>query len=414
MSMARPETGTEHYRAGARVFSAGDEAQCAYIVEAGRVRVESADGQTVIGSIGAGGLLGEMAMLDGAQRTASAIAEQDTVLACISRDQIESRLAVADPVLQTLIGVLMKRFRNTLDGVQGSGGMYQAVTSTPQETESGLDAGMQKGLQKVRLENELRLALQNGQLQVVYQPLQSLQTGHWAGFEALSRWRHPAQGWISPEAFIGLAEETGLIVSLGLHVFEQACQRLQEFQAVCDRGLARQSIEGKGGCVDLFMGINVSGRQLTEPGFLSEIKAIIDRHGVDPRRIKLEVTESLVIDYAAIRDWLQGCHALGFQVALDDFGTGYSGFQHLLELEFDTLKLDQAFVRSLFSNPRSMQMIKAMTAMAQALGLKLVAEGIETREHLEALTELGVDYGQGFVIARPMQAGQVLGLMEKG
>ncbi len=391
----------EHYQAGERVFASGDEADCAYIVESGRVRVETADGKTVIGSIEAGGLLGEMALLDGAHRSATAIADADTVLSVISGDQIESRLAAADPVLQTLIGVLMARFRNTLDGMQGSGGIYQAVETA----EPVANKVFQRGLEKVRMENALRAALNTDQLQVVYQPLSALASGRWVGFEALSRWHHPDQGWISPETFIGLAEETGLIVSIGLHVFEQACMRLQEFQQASDA------------CKDgetLFMGINVSGRQFAEPGFFDDIKAIIDRLGIDPTRIKLEVTESLVIDYAAIRDWLNDCHELGFQVALDDFGTGYSGFQHLLELEFDTLKLDQAFVRSMFSNHRSLQMIKAMTSMSKGLGLKLVAEGIETEEHLTALTELGIDYGQGFVIARPMDAAQILASLTKG
>ena len=265
---------------------------------------------------------------------------------------------------------------------------------------------MAKGVDKMRLESHLYQALKNNDINIMYQPMMDLNNQYWVGFEALSRWTHSKLGVIPPDVFIPLAEETGFIVEMGMIAFETACQSLLDFQQ--QRDLAYPDRK------KMFMSINVSARQLTSKTFLPSIKDIMARYAVSPKQIKIEITESLVVDYARVKTGLDQCRKMGFSLSLDDFGTGYSGFQHLLELDFQTLKIDQAFTRTMFENQRSLTLIEVVIDMAKRLNMEIVAEGIETERDNQILTKIGVDYGQGYLYARPMPKSHIIKQLKQG
>jgi diguanylate cyclase (GGDEF)-like protein len=240
---------------------------------------------------------------------------------------------------------------------------------------------------RLTLESEFRVAMDRGELSVVYQPKLDLRTGAVIGVEALLRWNHPALGNVPPSTFIPIAEETGLIVAVGRFVLERACSQLAAWRS-----------EG----LDLTMAVNLSGRQLAAPELADEISAILDRTGVDPSRLCLELTESLVMaDTIGTADTMRALHDLGVQLSIDDFGTGYSSLAYLHRFPIDELKIDRAFVAGILEHPDQETLVRAMVAMGQALRISIVAEGVETPEQAARLRDLGCDTAQGYLFAKP-------------
>ncbi|MGB1108980.1 MAG: EAL domain-containing protein [Gammaproteobacteria bacterium] len=389
------------YADGEVIFRAGDQADTAYVVESGQVHIIA--GEVLLNTLKPGALLGEMGILDNTTRTATAIANGETVLTLIDRTQMTERIANADPVLRMLIEVLLARFRSTLSRVRDNQPISEAQDAHNPYDTGTFDAST---MDKIRLEAELRNAVHGNELQVWYQPILDLNTRRWAGFESLVRWEHPERGFISPESFVALAEETGLICPIGSAVMTEACKRLARFQALRN--------EHSPGHPPLFMGVNVSARQLDDREFIETIGQVVQGAGTRSRNIKLEITESLLIDYKVVKVWVDNCRSQGFSVTLDDFGTGYSGFQHLLELEFDTVKIDQTFVRSVLINERSELMVRGIVGMAKAMKMKVVAEGVENQDQLELLADMGVDYAQGFWVGKPAKDEEIARRIDQG
>lgn len=252
---------------------------------------------------------------------------------------------------------------------------------------------------RLMLESDLRRSLERGEIKVLFQPIVRLEDRTVAGFEALLRWDHPKLGRISPSTFIPIAEETGFIVQLGNFAIERTALELAAWQRSLD-------VEPP-----IFASVNVSSRQLLRHDLLHDVKTVIARTGVLPSSLKLELTESLVMEnpeYAA--QMLARIHELGAGLSLDDFGTGYSALSYLQRFPFDTIKIDQSFVRQMGKG--STVILRSIVKMAQELGLAIVAEGAESEEDAQALQELGCDYAQGFVFGEPMtvlQARQLVG-----
>jgi diguanylate cyclase (GGDEF)-like protein/PAS domain S-box-containing protein len=247
--------------------------------------------------------------------------------------------------------------------------------------------------ERLELMGDLRQALDNGEFRLEYQP-QFLAAGELVGFEALLRWDHPERGTISPGTFIPIAEETGLVVLIGKWVLAQACQQLAAWRSA--------------GYEELRMAVNVSTLQFERQDWVETIAAILVSSGVPPSALELELTETVVMkncERAAER--LGQLRALGISSAIDDFGTGYSSLKYLQHLPIDTLKIDQSFVRNLdpLSDGESGNgaIVRAIVTLAQQLGLRVVAEGVETNEELELLRRLGCDLVQGFLFAKPMR-----------
>ena len=387
----------QRYDAGALVFRQGDVADVAYIIESGCLEVLGGErDRVVLSELHTGELVGEIGLLDRSPRTATVRAKTVTELSVVTREQIARRLDDADPIIRLLVSVLVRRLRGTLGQMRGDAAQRHA-SALP-----GRHAADRQGVEKIRLESELHQALQNNELHVHYQPIVDLKTGAWAGFEALTRWHHPERGMIAPDKFIALAEETSLIEPIGRWVLETASADLHRFQ---------QRHLGVSAAPPLFVGVNVSARQIMDSGFATVLAAVPP--ALAPN-IKLEVTETAVLDYEETRRWLSIAQRMGFTVALDDFGTGYSGFQHLLELEFHTVKIDRAFVRTMRDNKRSMHLIRGIVGLAGSLGLTVVAEGVELAEDAQVLARQGVDMGQGYWFGKVMTAQTIETLLING
>ena len=378
------------YLKGEQIFHVGDSANCAYIVESGEIALfsDTKEGD-LIATLEKGELLGEMGVINGLDRSMSAFANTDVELLVIDSEQITMRLQNSDPIIRGVMEVLLRRIRNML----GDGGL----------TNSKNNIVVTEGMHKIRFEKEMFLAFDNDEIINVYQPMVSLEDGEIAGFEALSRWRHPEKGMISPFEFISLAEESDFIVPMGLKIFDSACKQLTEFQTIRDQSNVDLP--------PLFMSINVSAAQLTAANFLNEVKKIATKYTINPSNIKIEITESMVVDYKSVQSWIDECSEFGFKLSLDDFGTGHSGFEHLLELDFHTIKIDQTFVKSMTSNPKSLILLEMITTMAQRMKMSIVAEGIEDLNSANKLKEMGVNYGQGYYFFKPMNRHDLLKIL---
>lgn len=245
-------------------------------------------------------------------------------------------------------------------------------------------------------ENELRRAIEKGEFVLHFQPVIRLETGKIVGAEALIRWRHPGRGLLAPGEFIGLAEETGLIVPLGRWVIRTAPHYLSEWS------------QAGGSDAGIHLGINVSGAQLQDAAVAEELRETLATAGVEPGRVILEITESVAIRTPEI---IQSLRGQGMQVAVDDLGTGYASLEYLTHLEVDIMKVDRVFVSGIGEDVRDDAIVEAAAHIAHRLEATVVAEGIETGAQLERLRELGYDYGQGYYFSRPLPPEEFLELL---
>jgi EAL domain-containing protein (putative c-di-GMP-specific phosphodiesterase class I) len=381
--------------AGQLVFREGDAPTHAYVVESGTIEVSTNHGgeHVVLALLGPGDLFGEMAMIDSAPRTATARALGEAAVIEIDRTQIQQRLESADPIVSALLRRQLQHYRGVLRRLGDARDDASLDLALPQpEPSSAADAG---AIGTMRLESELRYAIERRQLEVRFQPILSLAERRIAGYEALIRWTHPERGPISPIEFIPVAEQTSLIVPLGRYVMDEAARLVAGLQSAGDRALP-------------FVAVNVSGRQLVEGDVVADLAASASRHGIALDRLKLEITESLTLDIEHTVTFLARCHDAGVRVSLDDFGTGYSNLGQLHRMAFDTIKLDQSLVRPMLASPRAMHIVAAVVAMAKALGAELVAEGVERAEERDQLARMGCDYAQGYLIGKPAEHGAVL------
>ena len=244
------------------------------------------------------------------------------------------------------------------------------------------------------LERDLRAALAHGQLAVYYQPIFDTKTVGLAGFEALVRWRHPTRGFVPPDLFISIAEESGTIVELGDWVMYTACA------------------EAAGWPRPLRLSVNLSPRQFSVPDIVPRIVSVLNRTGLPPERLTFELTEGVLVDNSErALSVLSDLKAMGIRIALDDFGTGYSSLSYLRRFPFDSLKIDKSFVMAATADEGARTIVRAIIALAANLDLNVVAEGVETIEHLELLRAAGCPQLQGFLLGRPMPADKIATFM---
>jgi diguanylate cyclase len=251
------------------------------------------------------------------------------------------------------------------------------------------------------LQSELRHALEREELQVYYQPQVSLQTGEIIGAEALVRWLHPERGLVSPDKFIPIAEETGLIIPIGEWVLQTACKQTKLWQ--------------NSGFASLQVSVNLSSRQFSQIDLRKQLVQILMQTGLDPTYIELELTESMLVQNTevAIRR-LNALKSLGVKIAIDDFGTGYSSLSYLQQFPFDILKIDRCFIQNITENPNNAAITKAIIEMAKSLNLKLIAEGVETTEELSFICRHGCDAMQGYLFSRPLPIHEFSQLLKRG
>ncbi|MDP9122792.1 MAG: EAL domain-containing protein, partial [Acidobacteriota bacterium] len=248
-----------------------------------------------------------------------------------------------------------------------------------------------RSIERLTLEGELRLALERNEWTLVYQPQVDTATGRTVGVEALLRWQHPTQGLVSPDSFIGIAEETRLIVPIGEWVLRTACKQARAWHA--------------DGFRDLRIAVNLSAVQLQQRSLVASIEAILAETGLDPRYLDLEITESAAMQNLELTvDVLTALRAMGLRIAIDDFGTGHASLMYLKQFPIDALKIDRGFVSDLADGREGCAIVNAIVGLAHGLGLRVVAEGVETARQLRLLKARGCDECQGFLISRPLPA----------
>ncbi|MEM8641573.1 MAG: EAL domain-containing protein [Cyanobacteria bacterium P01_G01_bin.54] len=258
----------------------------------------------------------------------------------------------------------------------------------------------EQAIHLLQLENDLRRALDNQEFGLHYQPIVCLSTDKIVGFEALVRWNHPRQGLISPGVFIPAAEETGLILPLGEWILQTACQQLKQWN---EAQVSEQPLS---------MSINFSVRQFTQTNILANIEQVLHQTQIQPQCLKLELTESVLIDQPeSIMKLLAELKDMQLQLSLDDFGTGYSSLSYLHRFPMDILKIDKSFVGHLDAAPKNRKIIQTIVTLAHTLGMEAIAEGVETAAQLDCLRQLGCEYGQGFYFSPPVAAPAVESLL---
>jgi predicted signal transduction protein with EAL and GGDEF domain len=239
--------------------------------------------------------------------------------------------------------------------------------------------------ERALLERDLRTAVESDQIIPYFQPIQDLRTGQVACYEVLARWPHPERGLVPPSQFIQIAADAGLIGALTMNLLRRACHETKNWPGAPS------------------LALNIAPVQLLDPALPQKLLKLLSACGFPPARLEIEVTEeALVSDITTAKAILTSLKNQGMRVALDDFGTGYSSLKHLSELPFDTLKIDQSFVRSMNDSENALMIVKAIIQLAKNLGLGLIAEGIETEQQALVLVALGCDRGQGYYLGRPL------------
>ena len=387
----------ERFAAQDIVCQFGDLGDCAYVIEEGCVEVLRGEGsdQRLVAVLSEGAMFGEVALLDRQPRTATVRALVPTRLVRIEREHVEQLLLRADPVIQHLLRLLLARFRNPFGASNGPElavpPLGDAVYAMAQDRD--LQAAAVRTLSLAR---DLSHALDANQLELYYQPLITFDDGALAGFEALLRWHHPKLGLISPMEFIPLAEKTGLIHRTGLWVIERALSDWLDLRQLWPNGETGQ------------ISVNLSAPELSGEHIVETIQSCLQRHGIAPRELRVELTETIVIrSLDVVSGTLARLRQEGIGIALDDFGTGYAGLDYLQTLPFSCIKIDKTFVQQLNTSERSFHIVRSALELARELGMSTVAEGIEEQGIADQLQAMGCTYAQGYLYGRPMPKAQV-------
>ena len=409
------------------IFTEGEPGDCAYIIDSGMVEVSlDKDGRKlVVATLTKGDILGEMAIIDRLPRTASARAIVPTVVTAIPLDYVSQKIEQSDPTVRMFLRLAMARYRDmnarlgqvfeslALGQAEASGDGFSASTmelknvvsqfaemqkridsavSKPAESDGGALFG-ERTLEVTKLlvteEKLLKEAMAKKQFRLHYQPIIDLASNQVFGCEALIRWKHPSGDLLLPSHFVHQVEDSGLIIELGYWIAEQAC----EFQSRLNNDFG----------FDLFVSINLSGKQFEDQFLVPSLADIMDKTGATRERIKFEITESLLIDNPELAGQsLQQLKETGAKLAIDDFGTGYSSFSYLHRFPFDTLKIDRVFVSAMARSEKSNQIVKSLVNLAHDLGMDVVAEGIESEQEAEMMRQYRAAYGQGFYFSKPV------------
>ncbi|KYG63956.1 hypothetical protein AZI86_14195 [Bdellovibrio bacteriovorus] len=386
------------------IFTEGDDGDCAYIIEKGRVLIfVTKDKEEIpLNILGEGEIFGEMALIDTHARSASVRALEDVRLAIVTKQQVLERVSTADKVVQLLMRVLLKRLRRK--NILVTGGKPLPEDAEFYDLEGG-EEGTQSALDQIKLENQIFQAFQNREFELFYQPIVNLKTKQITGCEALLRWNSPLHGLVSPNLFIDVIENSSMVIPIGHWIINQALKDLRTIQD-------QLRLNKKDRMADEFMmSINISGRQFTHSDFISNLEDLREKHDVQTHNIKLEMTERIMMDGAIALDVLNQCRTQGYAISIDDFGTGFSGLQYLTQMPISFLKIDRSFVMKIMSDPKSKAVVSSIIHLAHAMDIEVIAEGIEQNEECLVLETLGARYGQGYLFSKPVDMGRFLKLI---
>lgn len=387
-------------KTGESVFEEGDQGDFAYIIEEGEVEIWTMvnDQRLVLNILGVGSMFGELALVDKQPRSASAIAKTDLVLTLVTKEQVNRRVEEADPILRMLLLMVMRYFRSETNHFRGlkvnklSNSFY-----LDKQKQVELSKRISGAVDLIRMESDLHTAIYQEQFNLFYQPIINLVTDKIEGFEALIRWQHPEKGLISPDLFIPLAESTSMIIPIGQWVILEGLRALQRIKEVSGQ--------------ELYLSFNIASRQIEDRSFLKWLTVSVQKAHIHPHQIKLEILERTLFDNERTLSWVYNCHQRGFLVVLDDFGTGYSSLQYLNDCNLDTLKIDKSFVHKLDEKSNSKSIFQAILSLSNALGISVVAEGVETQKQLEILKEMNCPFGQGYFFAKPFPLNEAIAFL---
>ena len=377
---------------GSVLFREGDQGDCAYVIEEGKILVYlERDGEEVpISLLKKGEIFGEMSLIDNLPRSASVKAIEDCVLAVITKDQLLERFNTSDSLVQLLLKVMMNRVRK-------NNSSYTQIQDLNANLDQDLDQnGVDAAIENLKLENRLQEALNNNEFEMFYQPIINIKLNQAIGCEALIRWKDPLHGYVQPDKFIDFLENSRLITPVGNWIFERCFQDYHKLKALFGQ--------------DYMMSINVSSRQFVHPEFLNDLEKLTWKHKIQSKYIKLEVTERVMMDGSVALDILSKCKAKGFHISIDDFGTGFSSLQYLSQMPVSYLKIDKSFVSKISKDMKVLAVVRSMIFMAEALGMEVIAEGVETAEERSALLGLGANYAQGWLYSKAVPVDQFIKL----
>ncbi len=382
----------KRFTTGQVIMAQGEEGDCAYFIQDGRVaiHVTTANGERLdMGTRGEGSLIGEMAIVDNQPRSATIVAMEDCTLLRISKDDFARGVQAANPIVTLISQVILARYRDVLSRSETLGEYGPVGLLEEQEREYAMQSRIGDA---IRMANEFKQAIAAGQLFLEYQPMLDLKSGNVVGMEALMRWQHPDRGRISPAEFIPMAEDSGLIVEATRWAMREACSALARVDA---------ALPGIG--PELFVSINISAPDFEDEHFFERFHEILQQMQTDPKRIHLEIIERVLIrQLSDVRLLLDRFREIGTSIAIDDFGTGYSSLSYLHRYPIDILKVDQSFIRDMTDDETSMRLVRSILTLGENMGMKIVAEGVETAAQAEILRDLDCDLAQGFHFARPM------------
>jgi len=401
---------------GTVLFARGEGRHCAYLIDQGEVNIIGNDeggADKLLCTLGEGEIFGEMALIDDSPRSAMAVTASEAEIFIIPRAALQDRVKGLDPILSLLMALLIERYKVTRMHLPESirqdrfGDFMQKISRNDQGTREVLRMRNSKELREVALremkvEQELRAGLEQRQFVPVFQPILNLPGRTLAGFETLIRWQHPVKGMIFPDNFIPVAERTGVVQQLDRLMLEKVC----EYYPVL-----REKAGPNG--ADFFISVNLSGTNFENYDVINTVRSTLIKSDVDPAHIKLEITESALIgDAEHAEKILQGLKAIGVTIALDDFGTGYSSLGYLHKFSIDDIKIDRSFVSQIADGSKSIDIIRAIIALARNFKLRVVAEGIEQEADVTALNALGCDMGQGYLFSKPLSLADTVTYLE--
>ena len=329
-------------------------------------------------------------LLAGVRNVVDARMVAERLVAAVSKPfELEGR----EVVVTVSVGVVMAdaRYQRAEDMVRDADtAMYRAKDRGKARCEIFDTSMLAAAEERLLIESDLRRAIERQEFQLHYQPIVTLSDQQLCGFEALVRWQHPVRGLVPPNGFIPIAEETGLIVPIGLWVLREACRQMRAWDSEFPE------------CANLMINVNLSARQCLHPTLVADVARVLAETGLEPQRLKLEITESLVLEGSdEVIGILKALRGLGVQLGLDDFGMGYSALSYLQQLPVQTLKIDRSFVSGI-ENASNVEIVRAILSLASGLSMNVTAEGVETADQAARLKDLSCEFAQGYFFDRPL------------